>query len=150
NVPCGPKEIHKATGIPKRLIDHRGLLGRDPEIRRQTDRRRVFWTFVGRDPHAPPLGEPKSLLFWPWCRWGESQNLLHKFGSPPQAGIYMFACFDKLPARETAPDVGDLPGEVIYVGMSKHLSNRPLSAHPNGTKRYNELFGDMKFENLYV
>ena len=126
NVPHDSRSIRRATGVPKRLIDYKRSLSRDPIIRREnfvhpeTRRRRVYWTYVdaGRQSSKP---DPENLVFSAWHSWDDKAALHAR-----DLRWDLLAVYDH--RRVVAPSAR-LPAEVFYVRMSKNLNNRPLREH---------------------
>jgi hypothetical protein len=120
-------------------------LRRDPK----TGSRVVCWTFIPAQTRGEAPVEP-TLTFGPWCAWNARQRL--KFPEDAKkAGIYMFAYFPTAPEADTGPSVEDLPAEIVYVGMSKNLNNRPLLGHHTAITRYRRQHReDPQMANLYV
>lgn len=91
--------------------------------------------------------KPKSnVTFGPWTEWKDRPGVKV---APRAAGVYLLAYFSEIPV--TAPNAGELPREVIYVGDSKDLKRRPLrDRHNRVHKRFLDLFGKGAESNLYV
>jgi hypothetical protein len=156
NVPHDSRSIRRATGVPKRLIDYKRSLSRDPIIRREnfvhpeTRRRRVYWTYVDAGRQSSEAPDPENLVFSAWHSWADRRNLTFA-ADDLRAGIYLLSHFEGPPARSIAPSATELPAEVFYVGMSKNLNNRPLRDHTGGRRRYHDLNkNDAQVRKLYV
>ena len=65
------------------------------------------------------------------------------------AGLYVLARFDGS-VPDAGPSVKCLPKEIIYVGMSKNLNNRPLRGAHHGAKRYQRTHNDPRCSRLYI
>ncbi|MCA1789891.1 MAG: hypothetical protein LC667_08530 [Thioalkalivibrio sp.] len=89
------------------------------------------------------------MVFTPWVAWGDRAALKESGG--PCLGVYLWARFDTAPDPLALP-YPNLPEEIIYVGESKHLEQRPLGRiRHHRLAHYLEVFrDDPKFEHLYV
>ena len=154
-VPLHFGDIRHATGVPKSQVDYKGMLSADPEIERTEEmfyasgKMRTFWAYTGKPGPLRDLKAPTNK-FTKWVPWNERDELFFD-EDDIHAGIYMFACFtdeDPSPERMRAT-TEKVPRQVIYVGMSKNLNNRPLTTH-NRPDRYREIYDDPDLEALYV
>ena len=88
------------------------------------------------------LTEP-AVVCSPWTLWCDWSKLRRE----SWGGVYLFGCFGHPPAHP--PDPAQLPREVAYIGETKDLNGRPLTAH-NRVGRYREVLQDRRGERLFV
>ena len=156
NVPCDTRTIRQATGVPKRLIDFRRALSANPSVRRDvikdptTGKRRVFWTYISPTTAHNEAEVADCPPFSEWRPWKDRFDL-RRLETDLKAGLYMLAHFATAPATGSTPSLKDVPMEVLYIGMSRNLNNRPLGDHPSGKQRYLDQHPeDRKMVNLFV
>ena len=92
------------------------------------------------------LREP-VVAFSPWHPWNRRHDL-KTADNLPWGGVYLLAHFASVPGPTEVP-WPDLPKEIVYVGSTKNLNDRPLTTH-NRIPRYVKLFGDPTLERLCV
>ena len=98
------------------------------------------------------LFEVPHLAFAKWRKWIARPRPSHDMDVPSEfgmLGLYMLACSDTTPpGNSTSPDTADLPEEVIYIGMSRHVDRRLESSH-NAVARYKKKYADEPCSGLW-
>lgn len=86
--------------------------------------------------------------FSEWVPWGDRARLRRKDG--PWLGVYLWAHFRRPPRAAELP-YPDLPHQLVYVGESKDLDQRPLAGRHHRLRHYVEMFPrDPNHRQLYV
>ena len=153
-VPLHFGDIWHATGVHKSQVDYKSMLSADPEVERTkamfhpSGKMRTFWAYTGNERNLREI-KVQDVDFSEWKAWTKNRNDLVQKTEDVHGGIYMFAHFtDGVPPAERAT-VEDVPKEVVYIGMSKNLNNRPLDKH-SCIARYRENFDDSDLDHLDV
>ena len=78
-----------------------------------------------------------SIRFSSWTPWIRRQDLRRT--CPASAGVYLWARFSELPDNRLLP-YPEIPAELIYVGETKNLHERPLSGAHHRLAHYADCF----------
>ena len=91
------------------------------------------------------MDEP-IVHFSEWKKWIYRDRLSEEFDVPNDyglLGVYLLAA--PLPSDQ---ELYHLAPEVIYIGMSSHVTKRLDKSH-KAVRQYRDKFGDTRIENLY-
>ena len=89
------------------------------------------------------IQEPE-IIFTAWCPWADRRSLRTQ---TPHGGVYLWARFTE--GAPDSPPWPELPQELVYVGETKNLNDRPLGRH-NRLSRYKKLFETSSCDHLYL
>ena len=81
--------------------------------------------------HFKKMLQIPTLSFSRWVPWRHRLHIADELDVPTEfgiLGIYLLASWPDAPPA-TPPDPKDLPSEIIYVGMSKHIDRRIEKPH---------------------
>ncbi len=149
---CDAQKIYDDTGVPKEHIDPGGSFTKRHEIRKvETKGEADRWKSIAKV--KPDLMHDQLVDFdreeferWiPWCDRSEHRTV------KPRSGVYMFGHFAEDPKGSNLgkPSRKDLPEQVVYVGSTHQLNDRPLKTHSHLDK-YRDVFRDPDLERLYI
>lgn len=92
--------------------------------------------------------EVPEIKFSRWIPWNRRLDEVQRNG--PWLGVYIWARFPQPPSRKTRP-YPRLPSQLIYVGETKHVDERPLTGAHHRLRHYRDTFPhDRDLRELYV
>ena len=86
-----------------------------------------------------PGNDAPKIDFSEWVSWSDRSSLLRSDG--PWLGVYLWAHFKRPLSQPTKP-YPNLPSQVIYVGETKDIDQRPLTREHHRIVHYRDTFPD--------
>ncbi len=149
---CDAQKIYDDTGVPKKRIDPGGSFTKRHDNRKiETEGEADRWKSIAKvKPDLMRDGlvkfDRKEFERWvPWKHRSEHRTV------KPRGGVYLFGHFAKDPKGSNLkqPSRKDLPEQVVYIGSTHHLNDRPLKTHSHLDK-FRDVFRDPDLKRLYI